>query len=186
VATPPSFPQTLEAARTGEEWALEALYRRLAPAVLRYLRMQGATEPEDLTSEVFVGMVRNLQTFRGDERGFRAWVFSIAHRRLLDQRRAAGRREEPIDPAAFSGPLSGAMVGDVEAEALGRLGTERAVRALASLTHDQRAVVLLRVLADLSVAEVARLLGKTPGAVKTLQRRALSALAPQIEPEDVS
>lgn len=181
-----SFPEILGAARTGADWALEALYRELAPRVLRYLRMQGAADPEDLTSEVFVGMVRNLHTFQGDERGFRAWVFSIAHRRLQDERRGSVRREKPIDPADMAGPLSEVAVGDVEEEALGQLVTDEVLTSLSSLTPDQRAVVLLRVLADLSVAEVARLLGKTPGAVKTLQRRALRALAPQLESRDVS
>jgi RNA polymerase sigma factor (sigma-70 family) len=186
VAIGASFPELLEAARTGAHWALEALYRDLAPVVLRYLRIQGAAEPEDLTSEAFLAVVRSLRGFQGDERGFRAWVFSIAHRCLQDERRLARRREEPADPAYLAGPLSGIHVGDVEEDALRQLGTDRALRALAALTPDQRSVFLLRVLADLSVADVARVLGKTPGAVKTLQRRAIRALAPRVKREGVS
>jgi RNA polymerase sigma factor (sigma-70 family) len=182
-----SFGSMLEAARGGELWALEAIYRDLAPAVLGYLRGQRAVEPEDLTSEVFVGVVRGLRGFQGDERGFRSWVFSIAHRRHIDERRRlARRREDAVDPSALAGPLAGSAVGDVEDEAAARLGEGWAVRALDVLTEDQRSVLLLRVLADLSVEEAARLLGKRPGAVKTLQRRALASLARHLERQGVS
>jgi RNA polymerase sigma-70 factor, ECF subfamily len=169
-------------ARRGVPRALEAIYRDLAPAVLGYLRGQGAREPEDQTSEVFVGVVRGLGRFVGDERAFRSWVFAIAHRRLLDERRTlARRREEPVEPVRLSG-----AVGDVEDEAAARLGDEWALRLLATLTADQRAVLLLRVLADLSVDEVASILGKRPGAVKALQRRGLASLARVLQGQGVS
>ncbi len=181
------FDRVLDAARAGEPWALEVLYRDLAPPVLAYLRGQGAVEPEDLASEVFVGMVRNLRGFRGDEAALRTWVFSIAHRRLVDERRRLSRRhEEAVDPGSFSDHLALAWKGDAEEEALARLGGRWALQALRALTQEQRAVLLLRVLADLSVAEVAEILGKSRGAVKSLQRRALLALARQIEREGVS
>ncbi len=89
-----------------------------------------------------------------------------------------------MDPHAL--PRAPGPVGDVVEDAMGALGTGWALRTLQALTPDQRAVILLRVLADLSVADVARILGKTRGAVKTLQRRALAALARQIEREAVS
>jgi RNA polymerase sigma factor (sigma-70 family) len=182
-----AFGSALQAARDGAPWALEAIYRDLAPAVLGYLRGQRAVEPEDLTSEIFVGVVRGLRGFRGDERGFRSWVFSIAHRRLIDERRRlARRREEAFDPSALADLLPGSAVGDAEDEALVRLGAGWAVRTLDILTDDQRSVLLLRILADLSVEEVARLLGKRPGAVKTLQRRALASLARYLERQGVS
>lgn len=181
------FLDVLERARAGEPSALEAIYRDLAPAVLGYLRGQRAVEPEDLASDVFVGVVRGLPGFKGDERGFRSWVFSIAHRRLIDERRRLARRpEDPVDPSALAGPLAGASVGNAEEEAVARLGQGWAERTLGVLTADQRSVLLLRVIADLSVREVARLLGKRPGAVKTLQRRALLSLARHLEREGVS
>jgi RNA polymerase sigma factor (sigma-70 family) len=179
-----AFNAVLAAARSGDQAALEALYRDLAPPVLGYLRVQGAREPEDVASEVFVALVRGLAGFKGDERDFRSWVFTIAHRRLVDERRRNSRRlETPADPETLRllGPA-----GDVEGEALARLGGRPAVQALHRLTPDQRAVVLLRVLADLPVAEVARVLGKSAGAVKTLQRRALARLAREISREAVS
>ncbi len=175
--------ETLEAARAGDRAALEALYRWLAPAVLGYLRAQGGRDPEDLASETFVGMVRGLPTFQGDERAFRSWVFSIAHRRLVDQRRRLARRpEEPVDP----GVMPETRGGDAELEAVDRLGARWALEAVSGLTDEQRDVLLLRVLGDVSVEDVARILGKSAGAVKSLQRRGLLALARQIDPEGVS
>lgn len=180
-----SFWELLQGARAGIPSAFEAIYRDLAPAVLGYLRGQGAAEPEDLTSEVFVGIVRSLERFAGDERAFRAWVFAIAHRRLVDERRRLSRRrEDSTDPAEMSGLVFGPLVADAE-EAMGTLETGVG-RALKTLSPDQRAVVLLRILADLSVADVASILGKSQGAVKTLQRRALRALVRELEGEGVS
>lgn len=182
----PSFSPTLEAARQGAPWAFEALYRDLAPAVLGYLRGQGAVEPEDLASEVFAGIVRSLERFEGGEPAFRTWVFSIAHRRLVDERRRLSRSlEEPTDPAEMTKLASGVFGGDVEEEAMERLGSGVG-RAMKAISSDQRAVLLLRVLADLSVADVASILGKSQGAVKTLQRRALRSLVRQLEGEGVS
>lgn len=181
------FPRILEAGRSGELWALERLYRELAPAVLGYLRGQGAIEPDDLTSEVFVGLVRGLHRFAGDERGFRSWIFAIAHRRLLDERRRLSRRrEQPMDPAKISQNLAGSATGDTEEEAMIRLEGPGVLQMLARLSSDQRSVLLLRVVADLPVEEVARILGKSGGAVKSLQRRALLSLARQNHTEGVS
>jgi RNA polymerase sigma-70 factor (ECF subfamily) len=174
---------TVEAARAGDPAALEALYRELAPAVLGYLRAQGGRDPDDLASETFVGVVRGLRRFRGDERDLRSWVFSIAHRRLIDERRSVSRRPaEPLPPAEIPERPGG----DVEDEALARMGARWALDAVARLTPDQRDVLLLRVLADLSVEDVAGILGKSSGAVKSLQRRALLALARRIDREGVS
>jgi RNA polymerase sigma factor (sigma-70 family) len=182
-----AFVPILEAARQGTPWAFEAIYRDLAPAVLGYLRGQGASEPEDLASEVFVGIVRGLDRFEGDERAFRTWVFTIAHRRLVDERRRLFRSlEEPTDPSEMTRLTSGVLIEEgVEEEVIGALegGVGTAMKALSS---DQRAVLLLRILADLSVAEVASILGKSQGAVKTLQRRGLRSLVRQLEGEGVS
>lgn len=179
------FEELLGAAQSGEASALEALYRDLAPGVLGYLRAQGAAEPEDLASDVFVGVVRGLASFRGNEGDLRAWVFTIAHRRLVDERRRLGRRREaPVSPDHLPA-LAGRAVGDVEEEALAGLERDRVRRVLDGLSEDQRAVVLLRILGGLSVAEVARVLGKREGAVKMLQRRGLARLARTLSPQRV-
>ncbi len=179
--------EVIAGARRGEDWALERIYIQLAPSVLGYLRGQGVRDPEDAASEVFVGLVRGLGRFDGDEDDLRTWVFSIAHRRAVDDRRRRARRpEEATEPAGLEERLVSVSAGDVEAEAMERLGTGWAVRALSALAPDQRAVILLRVLADLSVDQVAAVLGKSRGAVKSLQRRGLAAIARALDREAVS
>lgn len=168
----------LEAARAGAPWAFERLYVDLAPAVAGYLRLQGSAEPEDLTSEVFLGVFRGLRGFDGSEQQFRSWVFTIAHRRVTDERRAAARRPHLGPTDVLLVELRG---GDVEQDALDGLGAQWVYRLCAELSADQRAVILLRVVADLSVEEVAQITGKTAGAVKALQRRGLGALRRRTE-----
>jgi RNA polymerase sigma-70 factor (ECF subfamily) len=176
----PDFEAVLAAAQAGEDWALEAIYRDLAALVLGFCRGRGAADPEDVTGEVFVSVIRNLHRFKGDESSFRSWVFTIAHRRLVDERRWRARRpEDTADPDDVAAAQPGA--GDAEEDALARLGDADVTRLLDGLTDDQRAVVVLRVVADLPVADVARILGKRPGAVKTLQRRALARLARNLD-----
>ena len=169
-----AFPQTLAAAQTGAEWAWEVLYRDLAPTVRGYLRAHGAAEPDDLVAEVFLQLARNLHSFEGEEQGFRSWVFTVAHHRLVDERRARGRR--PVDPTDSYAIEDAAPQGDVEADALDRLSAGEARALLDRLSPDQRDVLLLRILAGLTVDEVAVAIGKRPGAVKALQRRALASL----------
>ena len=175
------FQSVLAAAQRDQPWAYERLYRDLSPTVCGYLRLQGASDPDDLTSEVFLGAFRAIRTFYGDEAGFRSWVFTIAHRRLTDERRARGCRPQLAD--AELPELAG---GDVEEEALRRLSADR-VRALcAGLAPDQADVLLLRLVSGLTVEAVAGIVGKSVGAVKALQRRGLCALRKQIEHEGVS
>jgi RNA polymerase sigma factor (sigma-70 family) len=177
------FPAVLEAARAGDEAALTTIYRDLAGPVFGYLRGQGARDPEDLASEVFVGLVRGIDGFEGNEHAFRSWVFTIAHRRLLDERRRLARRDDRPLEQADAEAVEG---GDAEDEAVAALAGSRLLGHLDDLTPDQRSVLLLRIVADLPVAEVAGILGKAPGAVKTLQRRALASLARILSSEAVS
>jgi RNA polymerase sigma factor (sigma-70 family) len=160
---------------------LESIYRELAPAVLGYLRGSGAAEPEDLLGDVFVAVVRGLPKCSDDEAALRRWVFTVAHHRLVDERRRAATRARDVTLETQPDPL----VEDCYDDVLNRLSASPAVRALASLTADQRAVVLLRDVADLSVADTAVVLGKNAGAVKTTHRRALAALGSRVRGEDV-
>jgi RNA polymerase sigma factor (sigma-70 family) len=173
-----SFPEVLEAARTGTEWAWTALYRDLAPLVLGYLRSRGAREPEDLTGEVFLQIARDLPRFAGGESQFRSWALVIAHHRLIDERRY--RIRHPADPAPDETIFARAATGDAEEEALDGLATERVRRMLDGLTEDQRAVLMLRIVAGLTVDEVARIVAKRPNSVKALQRRGLAALRAEL------
>ena len=180
------FEQVLTAAALGAGWAAERLWRSLAPAVTGYLRVQGATEPDDLTSEVFVAVFRGLAEFSGDEQQFRSWVFTIAHHRLVDARRRAARRpaQVPMEREPGAAPATSPSA-SAEHEALARAGTGQ-VRALCErLAPDQRDVLLLRMVGGLTVEETAATLSKTPGAVKALQRRGLGALRRIFEREGV-
>ena len=174
------FASILLAAQAGGGWAYELLYRSLAPAVAGYLRVQGAAEPDDLTSEVFERAFSALGGFSGGQDQFRSWVFTIAHHRLTDERRRAARR-----PVRAEIDVPEGAAGDVEDDAMRRMATERVRRLCEGLVPDQRDVLLLRMLAALTVEEIAQALGKTPGAVKALQRRGLAALRRQMEHQGV-
>jgi len=172
------FVRVLQAARAGSEAAWTHIYKELAPGVIGYLRGQGSRDPEDLAGDVFLEVVRDLHRFEGDLTQFRSWVFSIAHLRLLDARRREGRR--PVRPAVPELLSDKGGVGDSEQEALAALGVERVERLLNVLSQDQRDVLLLRIVGDLSVDQVATALGKRPGAVRVLQHRGLARLRRQM------
>jgi RNA polymerase sigma factor (sigma-70 family) len=173
----------LFAAQTGAEWAWDRLYRELAPVVRGYLVAHGAVDPDDLLGEVWLQVARNIGTFAGDEAGFRSWVFMVAHHRLIDERRRRARRPEKAVDDQTGDDWAG-VAPSAEAEALLEVETAAVRRLLAGLTEEQRQVLTLRILGDLTVDQVAGVLGKRPGAVKALQRRALRALEKKL-PEAV-
>jgi RNA polymerase sigma factor (sigma-70 family) len=179
VALGKNFEAVLRAARVGEEWAWRALYAEFAPALLGYLRARRADQPDDVLGEVWLQIVRDLSSFDGGKLEFRAWAFTIAHHRLLDERRRSARRPaEPMPAPEIErlGPL-----GDTEEDALRTLSAERVGRLLAKLSPDQQNVLLLRVLGELTSEQVAQVIGTTAGAVKALQRRGLEALKYELE-----
>lgn len=165
------FPDIITRAQDGDQRAVEAIYRDLASMVIGYLRVNGSREPEDLAGDVFVDVIRGLGSFTGDEHRFRSWVFTITHRRLVDEFRRRGRRPEDPTPDRQLGELIIDLT-DGEGEAMARLRARGVLEALEELSEDQRAVLYLRVVVDLPIAEVARLMGKAETAVKALQRRA--------------
>lgn len=173
------FDARLEAARAGEAAAWSWLYQELAPLVIGYLRAQRLPEAEDVAGEVMLEVVRGLGRFRGDAANLRSWVLSIAHHRLLDARRRAARR--PVRAGREGAVHEHTAADDPEAEALADLGFGQLEPLLEELTEEQRTVLLLRVVGDLSIAEVARITGRRNGAVKQLQRRATIKLRRQLE-----
>lgn len=177
----PDSGERLDAARRGEEWAWHSLYAELIGPITGYLRSRGAPDPDDLAAESFLHIARNIHRFKGDEDSFRSWVFVIVHRRLIDARRAASRLPEIAD-REDQDPVGG----DVEQEALGQLGNHRVQEMLDHLTEDQREVLTLRVVADLSLADTARITGREVGAVKALQRRAIRRLQTLLKEGTVS
>jgi len=173
------FAQVLAAARYGAEWAWTAVYRELSPVVLRYLRAHGAREPEDLLGDVFVQVVRKFGDFTGDERGFRAWVFTIARNRLADEwRRDSSRPLDYVPDEKLTGCAS--HVGNAEDDAMRMLAEQQVGSIIRRLSPDQRDVLFLRLLAGFTIDETARVVGKKPGAVKALQARGIAAIRKEI------
>ncbi|HUF34009.1 MAG TPA: RNA polymerase sigma factor [Acidimicrobiales bacterium] len=156
--------------RTGGSRSVEAVYDALAPGVLGYFRSHRMRDPEGLTGDVFVAVTERLGRFRGDDAALRRWVFTIAHHRRVDEIRRDQRRAEAWDvlPAP---PWD-------DAEAI----DPALVAALNALTPEQREVVVLRFVADLPVAAVADIVGRSSGAVKMLQQRSVEALAASLDP----
>lgn len=165
------FPEVLQAAQAGAEWAWQRLYASVAGGVRGYVAAQGAQDPDDLTGEVLLHLVRGIDRFVGDEAAFRSWVFLMAHHRVIDERRRSRRRDEVLRRL----PLNGAA-DPVDGEALDRLWPQEWASRLDRLTDDQRAVLLLRVVAGLSADEVGGILGKEPGAIRVMQHRAVLRL----------
>lgn len=167
------------AARTGAPWALTQIWQRHAATVLGYLRGRGIPDAEDLTSDVFVAVFERLPTFSGDDDDLRAFVFTVAHHKMVDDVRRRSRRGETVP---YDGASDDRATPSAEADALAALGDSRVRDLLAALSPDQRDVVLLRVVADLSLAQTAEIVGKRVNTVKALQHRGLAALRRMLEP----
>jgi RNA polymerase sigma-70 factor (ECF subfamily) len=174
-----SFPELLAAAQAGDEQAFAVLWRHLQPAVLRYFRVAAPEAAEDLAADTWVSVIRKLKQFRGDERAFRAWVFTVARHRAIDWRRQAARR--PTSSVPVEQLAARPAPDDPVAQMLEGQSTRAALALVAELPPDQADVVALRVLGGLEVAEVAKIVGKRPGAVRVLTHRGLRRLARRLE-----
>jgi RNA polymerase sigma-70 factor (ECF subfamily) len=170
------FAGVLARAGTGDQEALRALFRAYQPRLLRFLRGLEPAAADDLAAEVWLGVARRLPEFRGEEDDFRAWLFAIARKRVADHRRRGARRPRTVplrsDAAERPGPTDPAAVVVDEAEAQAIVD-----HIVAALPSAQAEVVLLRVLGGLSAEQVAVLTGRSAGAVRVLQHRALRRLA---------
>jgi RNA polymerase sigma-70 factor (ECF subfamily) len=167
------FATTIVEAQAGSRPALASLYRRLHPTVLAYLRRRAPREADDLSSDVWLDVQRGLNRFSGDEGGFRRWVFTIARRRLIDDRRRSERRS-----TVPSGDLDRYRADhDPAEEAVTAVLAAEIRRKVERLPSEQAAVVRLRLVDGLTVDETAARLGKRPGAVRVLQHRGIRRLA---------
>lgn len=175
--SPPHLDSLVDDARAGSPEAFGELWQRLSPKVAGYARGRGVADPADFTSEVFLAAFQRIQAFSGDGAAFQRWLFTIAHHRAVDDLRRRNRRglEVVYEPEADPRRSPSA-----EARALARLGDAAALELLSDMPDDQRNVILLRVVADLSVAEVAEMLDRSPDAVRQLQRRAVARLKRRI------
>jgi RNA polymerase sigma-70 factor (ECF subfamily) len=172
------FPGVLRAAATGDEAAFARLWRDAHPPLLRYLRVLAGDAAEDVAGEVWLEVARRLARFRGGEQEFRGWLFTLARRRVTDMRRYDARR--PVRLTDDAGELDRPGADDTAVAALDKLSTEAAVALIASLPRDQAEVIMLRVIAGLDVGQVARIVGKRPGAVRVAAHRGLRALAARL------
>jgi RNA polymerase sigma-70 factor, ECF subfamily len=167
-------------AQRGDADAFRALYRDTQPRLLRYLRALVGDDAEDVASETWLQISRDLASFHGDGDGFRGWAATIARHRALDHLRRAARRPPPILVPAED--LAGlAARDDTAATALDAVATDAAVRLITSLPPDQAEAVLLRAVLGLDAATAAKVLGKRPGAVRTAAYRGLRTLARHLE-----
>jgi len=176
------FPALLCDLQAGDERAFATLWPTIQPALLRYLRVVVHTAAEDVASETWARIARDIGRFEGSEADFRAWVFTIARHRALDWRRYEARR--PSDPHPDDVLADRAATDDTAAAALEADSLDAALALISTLPPDQAEVVMLRAVAGLDVASVASILGKRPGAVRALAHRGLRRLARQVEAED--
>lgn len=175
------FESVLAAAQAGAEWALSSLYRQFQPAILRYLRGRVPGQEDDVAADVWLAAARSLGAFRGGENDFGRWIFTIARRRAVDVgRQRQRRRTDPAPPEQFAAVTGGADPADLIAARAA--GDAAVARIAALLPKSQAEVVLLRVVAGLSVAEVAKVLGWSTNRVSVTQHRALRALARTLGP----
>lgn len=171
--------ETLSAARAGKPEALRSIYEVLAPAILAYLAGKGCEDPEALTQEVFLSVFGKLPSLTGGLSGLRTFAFSVAHARMVDDAR---RRERQPLMAQFHHAADVRISASAEETVL-ESGAGVAV-LLHGLTPRQQEVLLLRVVADLSIEETAKIMGSSEGAVKQLQGRALKVLKDRLEREE--
>ncbi len=169
------FEVVLAAAQGGSEAAFSRLWRDGNPALLRYLRVIVPDAAEDVAADTWMQVVRGLANFRGDERAWRAWLFTTARRRVIDEGRRRSRR--PVTPLAEVAPVRLPVSADAAEVAIERLGTQSALALVAELPAMQAEVILLRVIAGLDNEAVARLVGRSPGAVRVAAHRGLRRLA---------
>ena len=169
----------VEQAQRGNRDALEELYLLHFDRIYSYLHMSVGNrhDAEDLTTQVFVKMLESIGKFRWRSAPFSAWLFRIAHNLAMDHFRANKRWQPEEDvPEPDPGERSAA-----EEEALESIGRESMLEMIGKLSHEQQQVLTLKFVFNFSNAEAATILGKTEGAIKSLQHRALASLQRQLE-----
>ncbi len=172
-------PQLIQRAQQGDGGAVSWLYAQYQTSVFRYLyyRTGDRGVAEDLTSDVFLRMLRALPHYRIQAAPFQAWLFQIARNLATDYFRQS-RQDESLSEALEAPGLT------PEAAAEQALTTERLRQALAGLGAEQREALIMRFVLKFSLEQTAQALGKSEDAIKGLQRRGLSALRQALGAED--
>ncbi|GIU91205.1 MAG: RNA polymerase sigma factor [Acidimicrobiia bacterium] len=175
-----AFESVMEAARAGAEWAWERIVSELDPPLRAYVRRLGSDDVDEAVGETWLHVARGLPAFRGDAAGFRSWVFMVAHHRVIDQRRRSSRRPAVGSDHRELGRLAPPSP-SAETEAVAAIEETELMEALRRLPAAQREAILLRVMGGFSTKEIARIMGRTPGAVNQLQQRAFRRLRKILE-----
>jgi RNA polymerase sigma-70 factor (ECF subfamily) len=171
------FDEVLGRARAGDELAFAELWRDTHPMLLRYLRVSAGPLAEDVASHTWLRVIEALGSFTGDEPGFRRWLVTIARNRFLDETRRASRRPERlVSDVVTLVDGWGLCAPDASSLAEEHLSTDMALRLIATLPREQAEMVMLRVVIGLGVADVAQVVGRTPGAVRVAVHRGLRKL----------
>lgn len=171
-------------AQCGDEDAFRVLYRAVQPKLYRYLRVLVGQDAEDVASEAWLQIARDLRSFRGDADGFRAWAATIARHRAMDHLRQRARRPVVAVPTEWL-PEQSARENTAE-DAIGAMSTDAALALIATLPPDQAQAVVLAVVLGLDAPSAGKVLGKRPGAVRTALYRGLRALAGRLEGSGVT
>jgi len=179
MAAPEDLDATVLAAQSGDEEAFRQLYRAQQPALLRYLRVLVGQDAEDIASEAWLQIARDLSGFAGDWDGFRGWTATVARNRAMDSLRS--RRRRPQFSASIEFFLDVVAPEQTADQALELVATDAAVALIASLPRDQAEAVMLRAIVGLDAQTAGRILGKRAGAVRTAAYRGLRQLAQRLE-----
>jgi RNA polymerase sigma-70 factor (ECF subfamily) len=171
--------EIVEAAVAGDESAFRMLYRDVQPGLLRYLRGLVGDDAEDVASETWLQIARDIRSYRSQGAGFRGWAATIARNRAIDHLRYRQRR--PSVPAAAEQFADLAAFDDTESRAMEAVAMHTAIEWIATLPRDQAEAILLRVVVGLDAETAARVLGKRAGAVRTAAHRGLRRLAEQLQ-----
>jgi RNA polymerase sigma-70 factor (ECF subfamily) len=168
-------PDLVARAAAGDEVAFVTLYRDLQPRLLRYATSLVGADADDVTSEAWLQIVRDLPGFVGDLEGFRGWTARIVRNRAMDWLRSGARRPARPTPGGDLPEL--AATDDTAASALDHLSTQAAIRLIAALPREQSEAVLLRAVVGLDAKSAGEVLGKSPAAVRVSSHRGLRRLA---------
>lgn len=169
----------LERAVNGDEAAFVVLYRDLHPRILRYAATLVGPDAEDVASEAWLQVARDLRGFVGDLDGFRGWVSTITRNRAFDHLRSVSRRPVVLDDLVDQ--VERPSHDDTAAAAIERLRTAQAVALVATLPREQAEAVMLRAVVGLDAGTAGKVLGKRPTAVRVACHRGLRRLAAQLE-----
>src|ERR1700761_7927664 len=177
----PDLSEAVQDAQQGDQQAFRVLYRDMQPRLLRYLRTMVGDDAEDVASEAWLHIARDLPGFSGDSDGFRGWAATIARHRAMDHQRRTRRRPQPASVTIDD--LGDLAAGDDTAQSAMDSGSSEAdIAMIAELPPDQAEAVMLRVVVGLDAETAGRVLGKKSGAVRTAAYRGLKRLATRVEP----